>query len=46
MSGSGPSIFGIFDDKDTAEKCLEELKKDYKNAYLCLPMKNGCEIIE
>ena len=46
MSGSGPSIFGIFDDKDTAEKCLEELKKDYKNAYLSVPMKNGCEIIE
>ncbi|MBE6785134.1 MAG: 4-(cytidine 5'-diphospho)-2-C-methyl-D-erythritol kinase [Ruminococcaceae bacterium] len=45
MSGSGPSIFGVFEEKDEAEKCLEELKKEYDSSYLCLPMKNGCEII-
>lgn len=45
MSGSGPSIFGIFDDKDKAESCLEELKKSFLNSFLCLPMKNGCEIV-
>ncbi len=45
MSGSGPSIFGIFDEKENANKCLEELKKGFNNAYLCTPMKSGCEII-
>ena len=44
MSGSGPSIFGIFDDVDKAEKCKTELEKEFKSVYLCTPMKNGCEI--
>lgn len=45
MSGSGPSIFGIFEDKEKAESCAKELKKDFYSTFLCLPMKNGCEII-
>lgn len=45
MSGSGPSIFGVFEDKNEAEKCLDELKKDFASSYLCEPMKNGCEIV-
>lgn len=45
MSGSGPSIFGIFDDKKNAENCLNELKASYKNTYLCTTVKSGCEII-
>lgn len=45
MSGSGPSIFGVFEDKIKADACLGELKKDFANSYLCVPMKNGCEII-
>lgn len=45
MSGSGPSIFGIFDDKAKAEQCFEELKKDFTKVYMCTPVKNGCEII-
>ncbi|MBQ7861973.1 MAG: 4-(cytidine 5'-diphospho)-2-C-methyl-D-erythritol kinase [Clostridia bacterium] len=44
MSGSGPSVFGVFEDKSEAEKCLEDLKKDFINSYLCEPKKNGCEI--
>ncbi len=46
MSGSGPSVFGIFEDKDSAEKCLEELKKDYEQSYLCAAVDCGCEIQE
>ncbi len=45
MSGSGPSIFGIFEDKAKAESCLEELKKDYENSYLCVTVDKGCVII-
>ncbi len=44
MSGSGPSVFGIFEDKDSAEKCFAELKKDYKQSYLCAAVDQGCEI--
>ncbi len=45
MSGSGPSIFGIFEEKEKAEECLEELKKDYENSYLCKTVKNGCKTV-
>lgn len=44
MSGSGPSVFGIFPDKDRAEKALAELRKDYPQSYLCASTDCGCEI--
>ena len=31
MSGSGPTVFGIFTDKVKASACAEELEKDYSN---------------
>lgn len=43
MSGSGPSVFGIFTDKDSAEKCLAQLRKDYPQSYLCSSTNCGCE---
>lgn len=45
MSGSGPSIFGVFDEKEKAESCLNELLKDFENSYLCTSVKSGCEIV-
>ncbi len=46
MSGSGPSVFGIFENETDAEKCLEALKKDYAESYLCHTVSQGCEITE
>lgn len=43
MSGSGPSVFGIFTDRDSAEKCLAQLRKDYPQSYLCSSTECGCE---
>lgn len=43
MSGSGPSVFGIFTDKASAEECLAQLKKDYPQSYLCSATDCGCE---
>lgn len=45
MSGSGPSIFGIFDDSENAKKCLDELKKDFSQSYLCKTVTDGCLIL-
>lgn len=45
MSGSGPSVFGIFEDKENAEKCLAELKKSYEQSYLCSSTVYGCETV-
>ena len=46
MSGSGPSIFGIFDDEDKAGAALEELKEKFEESFLCTPTYYGCKIIE
>ena len=45
MSGSGPSVFGIFEDKEMAENCLEELKKSYEQSYICSSTDRGCDIV-
>ena len=38
MSGSGPSVFGIFDSKNDAENALKELKKYGADCHLCTPI--------
>ena len=34
MSGSGPTVFGLFDDENAARAACDELSKLYKNVYL------------
>jgi 4-diphosphocytidyl-2-C-methyl-D-erythritol kinase len=34
MTGSGPTVFGIFDNIDKAEKCFEYFKTRYEQVYL------------
>lgn len=41
MSGSGPTVFGIFNDKEKAELCYDKLCKKYENVYLCKPVNKG-----
>ncbi len=43
MSGSGPSVFGIFETKAEAEKACNELRKTISETYVCKPIKCGCE---
>ncbi len=38
MSGSGPTVFGIFDDAEKAENAKAILWKKYKTAYVCRPV--------
>ncbi|MGN1481600.1 MAG: hypothetical protein ACI4WO_06800, partial [Porcipelethomonas sp.] len=35
MSGSGSSVFGIFNNEEAAKKCAEELKRIYPFAEYC-----------
>ncbi len=44
MSGSGPSVFGIFDSKDDAENCVAELQLKYENTFLCRPVERSITI--
>lgn len=41
MSGSGPTIFGVFEEKQSAAHCLENLKPEYPgNVFLVKPIRN------
>ncbi len=46
MSGSGPTVFGIFDNKDSAEKCALELKPLAKDIAVTSPVSKGCRIVK
>lgn len=39
MSGSGPTVFGIFTEQETARQAAEILKQDYRQTYLAVPVK-------
>lgn len=41
MSGSGPSVFGIFKKIDDAMCAIEELKKEHKDVFLTRPVASG-----
>lgn len=34
MSGSGPTVFGFFEDMLTAQRCYEKLKESYKEVFI------------
>ena len=40
MSGSGPTVFAIFRQRETAEQAAEALKKTYVQTYLAKPVGN------
>ena len=41
MSGSGPTVFALFENKENAEKCAEELRKICPNVFLTTPVNHG-----
>lgn len=46
MSGSGPTVFGIFDDKELAQKSADELKPYAKDIIVTTPVSKGCKIVK
>ena len=46
MSGSGPTVFSLFDNKDKAYHCFNELCKSYSEVFICKPLNRGCMIIQ
>ncbi len=38
MSGSGPTVFGIFDDEQLAKKAYAHFKEKYRDVFLCNPV--------
>ena len=46
MSGSGPTVYGIFENKEDAESCAEKLKAITKDVFIATPVSRSLEIIE
>ncbi len=45
MSGSGPTIFGVFINENDAQACADQLKKDYKDVFVTRPVDYGAKSI-
>ena len=45
MTGSGTTVFGIFDSEDTAKQCAFTLKKTYHNTFVTHATGRGCRIV-
>lgn len=43
MSGSGPSVFGIFNTEEEAQCAAQALKKEYKNVFVCFAEQQGVQ---
>lgn len=41
MSGSGPTVFGLFKNIEDAEKCVDKLKEICNNVYFAKPVSHG-----
>ncbi|MBQ7549665.1 MAG: 4-(cytidine 5'-diphospho)-2-C-methyl-D-erythritol kinase, partial [Clostridia bacterium] len=41
MSGSGPTVFGIFDDGEKASSAAEALRATVRDVYLTKPVRRG-----
>jgi len=35
MTGSGPSVFGLFTTQEAAQNACDALKKEYRGTFLC-----------
>lgn len=46
MSGSGPTVFGIFESKENADNAGNALKAYAKDIVVCTPVSKGCKIVE
>ncbi|MBQ2847567.1 MAG: 4-(cytidine 5'-diphospho)-2-C-methyl-D-erythritol kinase [Clostridia bacterium] len=44
MSGSGPTVFALFEKKENAEKCAEEIKKICPNVFVTIPVPHGITV--
>lgn len=44
MSGSGPTVFGVFVSAEEAAQCAAALKTFVKDVHICTPVKHGCQI--
>lgn len=45
MSGSGPTVYGLFSDRTAAAQCADELRKQFPETVLCETVGRGVETV-
>ena len=45
MTGSGTTVFGIFDSEETAKQCAFTLQQTYQNTFVTHATGCGCNIV-
>lgn len=45
MSGSGPTVYGVYSTKEQSENTAELLKSEYSDVFVAKTCDNGCKII-
>ena len=45
MSGSGPSVFGLFKDEVRAQDACRRLRGTYRDVFLCTPQENAPAVV-
>ena len=46
MSGSGPTVFGLFESRESAENCAAELKTICPEVFVTVPVRHGAKIVD
>lgn len=45
MSGSGPTVYGLFSDEAAAKKCADALHTQFQEVHLCKTVPQGIEVV-
>lgn len=46
MSGSGPTVYGLFSDEASANACANMLRRDFREVFVCKPVEHGVTVVE
>lgn len=46
MSGSGPTVFGVFALEEQAQACAMQLQKELQEVFVCTAQQEGCRVIK
>ena len=46
MTGSGTAVFGLFNNKNKAKKCVKILEERYEEVFLTIPIDVGATVVK
>ena len=46
MSGSGPTVYGLFSEEEAAKQCAERLQAEFRDVHICKTVSHAIETVE